>query len=304
MADTPLRANADPQWRAVHLAALTGEPEARSAFLDAVRALILAVSVQRILQALALRDPTNAVAALNLEALEPAIAAGMVGALERIATAAAESALGVVEREALTGPHASLLLRLGQGMPKPEIVDWARQYGLALARDLSAETRYALQNIIARALNAGQAPAVTARLIEQVIGLTQRQTAALLRYRETLLNEGIALPRVERMVARYSARLLRARATAISRTESITAANAGNRLVWERNVREGTVDPSRWVREWIAIVPSDGRTCPDCEDMDGQTAPIGQPYISPAYGEVWGPALHPQCRCSEVLVRA
>jgi SPP1 gp7 family putative phage head morphogenesis protein len=47
-------------------------------------------------------------------------------------------------------------------------------------------------------------------------------------------------------------------------------------------------------RAWNAAL--DRRVCLDCRDMDGRTAPIGQPFP----GGCMAPPLHPNCRCSVV----
>lgn len=303
MADTPLRPDADPSWRELHDLAATFEPEVRAIFLAAIAGLVDRVDFDALLVALARRDPTNAIAAIPLRTLPPSLLE-LSAVLESLANDAAR-----VARQRLLGLPGSatpttLVVNLTSGiptLPTHEIADWARAYAGSLAEDLGTETRKALQTIIADAVNAGQAPAQTAKLLRSVIGLNRRQAAALARYRAALVEEGLATWKVARLTARYAARLLKQRAIAIARSETISAANQGNLETWRRNVREGVLDPHRWVKEWLAI--GDPRTCPDCEALDGQHADIDQPFISPAYGEVWAPALHTNCRCSVALVR-
>jgi SPP1 gp7 family putative phage head morphogenesis protein len=303
--DTPLRPDADPSWRELHALAAQSEPAVVELVLAAIARLLAAVATDDLFLALARRDPTNAMAAIPLRTFAPSLAE-LSAVLEELAQRAGRLArqrmLGLT---APPGVVAELVVDLISGvptLPTIEIAEWARGYAGSLAEDLSAETRKALQGIIERAVNAGQAPKDTAKLIEQIIGLNRRQASALERYRAALVGEGLTGPRLNRLVTRYANRLRKMRALAIARSETITAANQGNLETWRRNVREGVLDPSRWLKEWLAI--GDPRTCPDCAALDGQRARIDQPFISPAYGEVWTPALHTNCRCSVALVRA
>lgn len=287
-------------WRELHATAEAGEPALMAVFLAAIGELLRRVRIAELFAGLSTRDAGRALAALHLDTLAPSLAE-LTGVLDQVATAQAERTLSRVARTILNDTNASLTLRLGGGLPTAEIADWARAHAGRLAQNLSNETRYALQNIIADALASGQGPAQMAALIEKVIGLNQRQANALAKFRAALEAAGTNGDALERLVARRARLMLRQRARAIARTETISSANAANRLTWERNVREGVLDPSRWRVQWLAV--EDDRLCPDCMDLDGQTVAIGQPFISPAYGEVWGPALHPQCRCTVYLVR-
>lgn len=87
------------------------------------------------------------------------------------------------------------------------------------------------------------------------------------------------------------------RAQLIARTESMRAAHAGQRIAWQQGVDAGIVPPGA-KRVWI--VTDDDRLCPDCADLDGETANIDGEYDA-GYAWVDGPPLHPQCRCTEGL---
>jgi len=304
VADTPLRPDADPSWRELHALARTFEPAVRDLFLTAIAALTNADVAAAILRALTLNDPTTALHAIPTETLAPTLAE-LSAVLESLATDASRLARGrLLGMHLPAGVTAEIAVGLGTMpvLPTAEIAQWARTYAASLAQDLSDETVRALRSIVGAAVESGQSPARMAKLIEQIVGLNRRQAAALARYRQALVEDGVATWKVERLTGRYAARLLKQRAIAIARSETIAAANMGNLETWRRNVREGVLDPERWVREWLAI--GDPRTCPDCEALDGQRAPIGQPFISPTYGEVWAPALHTNCRCLVALVRA
>lgn len=86
------------------------------------------------------------------------------------------------------------------------------------------------------------------------------------------------------------------RAELIAHTESMRAANVGQRQGWAQAVDEGLLPPDMR-RQWIAT--NDEITCTICGDLDGEAADIDDEYPEPG-GE--GPPAHPRCRCTEGLV--
>ena len=84
-----------------------------------------------------------------------------------------------------------------------------------------------------------------------------------------------------------------ARADMIARTESMTAANEGNREGWRQAVDEGLLTGNERV-VWIA---TDG-ACPEiCAPMDGETRALDDED----YDGQEPPPAHPNCRCTEGL---
>lgn len=248
-----------------------------------VRAAIRARDVERVMQAI----PTESLMALAT-VLEPV--------LYRIALAGAQ-----VATNARPTVLTNIIARLGtsEGLPVDQLVSWARGHAAAMVRDVTDETRRAIRQIITEAVHQGRVPRETARLVESVVGLTRRQALAVQRYSDSLRVEQIPYARRQALVERYGNRLLRHRARTIARHETLMAANEGRRSVWVRDIRAGVIDPSRWEREWVAIVPSDGRTCRICVGLDGQRAPINGNYPDGRSG----PPAHVVCRCTETLTR-
>jgi len=83
------------------------------------------------------------------------------------------------------------------------------------------------------------------------------------------------------------------RADLIARTESMRAANFGQREAWAQAVDAGLLTGDEQ-RTWIAT--GDEALCPICEALDGATAGLDGEYPDPG-GE--GPPAHPRCRCTE-----
>lgn len=85
-----------------------------------------------------------------------------------------------------------------------------------------------------------------------------------------------------------------ARASVIARTETMTAANEGQREAWDQAVESGLLDGDSRVA-WIAT----SGCCDECDALDGEERALDGEYPDP--GED-GPPLHPNCRCTEGIV--
>lgn len=88
----------------------------------------------------------------------------------------------------------------------------------------------------------------------------------------------------------------KARANLIARTESMRAANGGQREAWQQAQDEGLL-PKRARKVWIYT--DDGSVCDECTELDGKRAPLDGEYPDDG-GE--GPPLHPNCRCTEGII--
>jgi hypothetical protein len=286
---SPLRNEADPQWRALHAAAEQGEAQlARLLFLAfgqlASRAVLLRIrSALRFGNADAAMQAVPVLELLTLRAAVEEILARTAQAGARIAT------------------EAQIVVRLGSsaGLPVADLAFWARQRSAGLVVGITEQTRRALRETIAQAITDGLSPPRAAKLVEAVVGLNTVQAGALAKRAAELAERGVSASRRDAILARYAARLRRQRAQVIARHELMQAANEGRRAQWDRNVRDGLIAPDRWEREWVAIVPSDGRTCRYCQGQDGQRAPINGVYPDGSSG----PPGHTLCRCTEVLRR-
>lgn len=111
----------------------------------------------------------------------------------------------------------------------------------------------------------------------------------------------ISLEQAEARSLRLSDKMLRRRANVIARTETIIAANAGNRELVKQAIEQGFAPRDRMRRFWL--VTPDDRTCEDIcvpiPDMNPNGVGIDEPYQTPV-GPVMTPGeTHPACRCSE-----
>lgn len=182
----------------------------------------------------------------------------------------------------------------------PEVVRWVEQNAARLIVEVGEETRAAVRGIIALAFEEGLPPKRAAKLVREVVGLTSRQAQAVANLRARLDARGIKADVLDRRVARYAERLRRQRALTIARTESMRAANEGQRQQWRQARDRGYLNEGDR-RQWVAT--PDERTCPVCWPLRRATAPINEDVWTRTDGVVVNIELpaHPNCRCTAVL---
>lgn len=165
----------------------------------------------------------------------------------------------------------------------------AEELAATMVTEVSKETEAAIRNIIAEAIREGIPPYDAARAIVPLIGLTSSQAQAAMKYREDLIDSGLALDSVNEKVDKYADKLLNTRAETIARTEVMDALNAGQDEAWSQAQEAGLLSEDA-TKEWI--VTPDDLLCEQCEPYDGKTVPITEEF---ADGD---PPLHPRCRCT------
>jgi hypothetical protein len=220
---------------------------------------------------------------------------------------------GLLQR--VTGGYSSHVgrygIRIGAGKTKPvkarldltnqAAADWIKEHGGELIEGLSARSRAAVRAALLRSFERGIPTDKTAREIRRVISLTDGQELAVERLRLRLEEDAEDEAAIERQLDRYADKLLADRAENIARTETIQAANEGQRIVWLDAAEQGLLDPEEVERVWI--VTPDDRLCPICEGLEGATADLDGTFRdAEADGEeLSGPPAHNQCRCAQGL---
>lgn len=185
-------------------------------------------------------------------------------------------------------------------LTNPRAVRAAREQVAVLVREVTAETRAAVRDIIARAQRDGLGINAQRDIIARHIGLTRRQMGAVYNLRRELEDLGLPESTLQQRADAYYARLVRHRARVIARTETMSAAHLGQQELWRQATEDGVLSADT-KRRWI--VTPDDRLCFRCAPMAGQTVGMEEVFRSPADGTlVSTPPLHPQCRCSLSLV--
>lgn len=206
---------------------------------------------------------------------------------------------------ALTGAEAwkRLDIQISFNIRNPYAEKYIAEHGAELVIQVSTETKLAIRSVVLDGFQSGKPPREMAKRIQNMVGLTDRDAKAALRYWLALNEDAkdLTAQRVDSMADGYARRLLRKRALNISRTETINSANKGTLNAWQTARDEGFILPES-KKVWIAATASD-RTCVHCRPMNGQKVGLDEKFHSKTLGiDVDGPTLHPSCRCSTGLI--
>lgn len=170
-----------------------------------------------------------------------------------------------------------------------------RQATQKLTKAITQEQRKAIRVLIVRSIREGIPVDKLARMIRKLIGLDNRQIAAVLNLRRKL--EGRVSEEVlEKTVNRYAKKKLAERANRIARTEIMGALNGGMIQAGKQAVQKGLLEyPIK-----TAMTTPDEITCDICRPMDEVQVPLNEAFQTPV-GPAKHPPFHVQCRCSVSL---
>lgn len=215
---------------------------------------------------------------------ERIFAAEVPAALLTIMVAGGNAAASTAKAEGeLTTAQVVLSFNAGD----PAAVAAAEAHGAALVTGVTAQTKKALAGVVSAGFIEGIPPRKLGKLIEPMVGLTARDAAAV-----AAADVSVAAK------AKLADKFLKRRGVTIARTESIRAANEGQRLLWKQAVADGLLTGQE-LREWI--VTPDDRLCEICEPMAGQVVGLDDLFVTGDGGQVSGPPAHPDCRCATGL---
>lgn len=148
-------------------------------------------------------------------------------------------------------------------------------------------------------LNRGYNAKQIARMIRPSIGLTERQSTAVMNLANKLYGEGIAEHKIQTQLDRYANKLLNYRAENIARTETMTAMNCGQSEMWRQAGEMGLFEYKKATKTWD-VVPDDA-LCEFCDIMDGQEVGLEEEFDGGDMDNVFEPPLHNSCRCMQII---
>lgn len=313
-------ASADLTWKEVDRLAASLEPELRETFfqyLEGVRGL--APDEQTLARAINAGDVDQVVTLLGLAEDPPSI-----GLRDAIAAQLPEISRELLRLAEMPDTAATFAF----DRANPRVLTWLDETEFRLIRQINAGTREGVRQVVRAGIQAGDNPLTTARQVRQLVGLTSRQSQAVMNFERLLrqaaagdsgaaaaarsrklrdrrfsVREGLSEDKIRRQVERYRERYINYRAQNIARTESINALNQANQETWRQMAEEGRVDASAVRRFWV--VARDELTCPRCRPIPALN-PTGvkleQAFQTPADGLLMAPVVHPSCRCA-VFIR-
>lgn len=289
----------EPEFAALLRIADGLEPELRAAFLDALTALRTQLPLNTLTELL----EADALTQLGALVADLKLPDSIVNTLRQVMTQAATKA----------GTFAGGRIGLSFNLDNPAVIRWVESNTAQHILGIENETKLAVRDIVRRGFIEGNPPREQARLIREIVGLTERDAGAVAAFKQGLTEADTPRRLVDSQVERMSNRLRNRRAEMIARTETVNAANRGQLEAWKEAADQGLIDPTVTRRVWIAT--DDARTCPICNELDGKTVgfvdafPVNQSAIEvgrpksvfPDHDGLAPPA-HVACRCSTGLV--
>lgn len=182
----------------------------------------------------------------------------------------------------------------------PAAKEFMRGRSAKLVSDISKKQKQALREALADNFDRAMRPEETLAAIERTVGHTTRSAAAAQKRYDAMIAGGSSPAQAKKAADRYGAQLLRGRAKTIARTETTAAQSVGLHEAWKAANDAGEL-PEGVKRKWVSM--DDDRMSDICEELDGQTAALTEPFYSGVLGEyVDQPPAHPNCRSTVVLV--
>jgi hypothetical protein len=266
------------------------EPALRKRFLAAVASLKGRVDLEALAAAMQHREAIEAITALHPETWERTLTP-----VARILPQAFNQA-GKVAATILSG---QLQTEMSFNLTNPRAVQWARTNTARLIVEVGESVKESVRGVIGSAFTEGMHPYESARLIRDIVGLTDRQAQAVVNYRFDLLEAGRTPEDVARLADRYGRQLLNYRSKTISRTETLTSSAQGQSELWNQAIDRGLLDPDKTWRRWI--VAEDDRLCDLCAPMNDQIVKYGDPFTRGDGVSVMTTPAHVNCRCAVSL---
>jgi hypothetical protein len=182
----------------------------------------------------------------------------------------------------------------GQGQYVEDVNLAAEFYAQGRAGDLltgvTDAQRASVSDLTATAMRRGWSDEILARQVNRVVGLDPRQTVAVDKFRQTLVDQNVMPSFADLRADEYAKSLSWQRAQTIASTETQRAINAGQREVWKLYQEMDELPQSAQV-QWV-LHPTE-RTCGPCREVAGDVYDIDAASHPP---------LHPNCKCTERLV--
>lgn len=267
----------------------------QSALTDEVMAAIAAQNLARVVELLNLRDFS----------LDPAELGDILAAAARRTGEASFDRLrdAAASRGAAAMPQG--FINMSFTLIDQNVVRYAERRAAELVVEITETMRQTIREHIVTAVRDGITPQQTARNLARIIPLHTRYARAVVRREGVLYDQFVkagmspkrAATRAAQQADRYAAKLTRARARTIARTEIMTASNYGQLEGYRNAMESGLITNAATgkymvTKEWITA--TDERVCPVCGPLHEKQVDWAEPFPN----GVMIPPAHPNCRCS------
>lgn len=180
----------------------------------------------------------------------------------------------------------------------PHSADFIQRQSARLVVEITESQREAIATVLAARFDQQKRPDVLVRQLKDLVGLTSRETQAVLNSEDRARERGVKEQQIQQQSARYAKKLHQARAERIARTETVAVESEARLEAWRTAQDEGTL-PETAQQEWVASEDA----CELCDSLDGQVVGLDEDFSSPEAGEIARPPAHPHCVCMVILRR-
>lgn len=174
----------------------------------------------------------------------------------------------------------------------PRMLAYINMNAGKLVKGMAETSVVSIRRIIFNGVLAGMGSEATGRVLRSVVGILPQHADAVTSYIQGLRESNYSPNQVAHYGEIYANRLRMYRAEMVARTETMTAANAGQQEAWMQMLDAGILQGHRTWKEWM--VTEDDRLCPLCAPMDGVRVRINEQFRSTKKGFPDGkPTEHP-----------
>ena len=191
--------------------------------------------------------------------------------------------------------------------------DWIKKHGAEMVTNMTDEQIQTIRQILGEAVYHKMSADETARYLRPIIGLTEPQAQANIRYYNNFKTQlAAAHPRmktesIERKAReaaeKYAVKQRKVRAETIARTELITAYHKGNDLAVREGIRTGKLPKMKKV--WSTS--RDDKVCKACMALEGTEIDMDEEFKAKSGKRMINaliPPLHPRCACAVKYVES
>lgn len=191
--------------------------------------------------------------------------------------------------------------------------DWITEHTAELVTRVTDDQIKAIRYIVGESVTYKMGADETARYIRPIVGLTEQQTAANIKYYNNIkaqmaadhprMKPGSIEQKARDAAAKYASKQHRTRADTIARTEIITAYHEGN----DRGVRECISDGRLPKMKKVWSTSLDAKVCSACQALEGVELDMDKEFSAKSGRKTVTtsiPPLHPRCACAVKYVES
>lgn len=191
--------------------------------------------------------------------------------------------------------------------------DWITEHTAEMVTRVTDDQVKAIRYIVGESVTYKMGADETARYIRPIVGLTEQQTAANIKYYNNIkeqmaadhprMKPGSIEQKARDAAAKYASKQHRTRADTIARTEIITAYHEGN----DRGVRKCISDGRLPKMKKVWSTSLDAKVCSACQALEGVELDMDKEFSAKSGRRTVTtsiPPLHPRCACAVKYVES